>query len=160
MVLRRGRSSAENLVIQTMRRSVLAIDDAGRRIPPPLAKLLSQLRKLFEPVYQHEDVAYAEKNLNSSEFFARYFKEALGSEGWHTDDYAEIAAPAKSNDIVSKSLARQPKNLRANKRVREDDKDGDGNCEARPFKRVALARSDLVLSRSAPTALGVGGLPR
>ncbi|VDC04239.1 unnamed protein product [Peniophora sp. CBMAI 1063] len=67
-----------------------AIDDASRKIPAPLAKLISRLRALFRPIYKAQDPsAYEQEKLSSAYFVALYFKEALQSRGWHADDAAE-----------------------------------------------------------------------
>lgn len=149
-----------------------AVDDAGRHIPPPLARLLSELRKLFEPVYKNGSTQ-AEKAINSHKFFAGYFNQALQSDDWYADDAAEL------DHFVFKSPSRQPESSRVNKRDREDDEYDDQEPEAlvarstgdmgdvprRPSKRIALAKDRSVRPRnervqSAPMALGADGLPR
>ncbi|KZV72498.1 hypothetical protein PENSPDRAFT_683725 [Peniophora sp. CONT] len=67
-----------------------AVDDAARRIPPPLAKLIGRLRVLFQPLYKLQDpTEYEETYLSSAYHVALYFKEALQSQGWHANDAAE-----------------------------------------------------------------------
>ncbi|VDC00968.1 unnamed protein product [Peniophora sp. CBMAI 1063] len=148
-----------------------AVDDAGRRMPPPLAQLVANLRQLFRPVYKDNDVAYAQNAFKNSKLFAAYFNQALQSGGWLDDDAAE------PDHFVFKSPSRQPESSRVPKREREEDEYDDCEPEAlkarstgvaallRRSKRVALSvgegsgpRSSHI--QSAPTALGSNGLPR
>ncbi|KZV71574.1 hypothetical protein PENSPDRAFT_630079 [Peniophora sp. CONT] len=73
-------------------RIACAIDDAKNKMPPPLAKLFTQLRELFAPLYSLTDVPedvvadWVDDNLGDSAVLEYYFRTALDAEGWHADD--------------------------------------------------------------------------
>ncbi|VDC06334.1 unnamed protein product [Peniophora sp. CBMAI 1063] len=70
-----------------------SVDDASTRIPVPLAKLITELRGLFGPLYgalagktPNAVQAYADKHFRSAIYVEYCFKQALKAQDWRDDD--------------------------------------------------------------------------
>ncbi|VDC00969.1 unnamed protein product [Peniophora sp. CBMAI 1063] len=69
-----------------------AVNDFETRIPPPLAKLISDLRDLFAPLYTLKGVVedevqdLEEERVGSAIYVEHFFNEALTADGWRDND--------------------------------------------------------------------------